>query len=69
MDDDNNLVVLSNDDKLVPSSAIYARLMKYSVPCLRVADARHADIFINKEYKNVLTTIINYIAIDSRINK
>lgn len=56
----NSIIVLSTEDELVPTSSIYKRCRKNNIPCLIINDARHADIFLSTDYKNVWNIILNF---------
>jgi hypothetical protein len=61
MSNNNNLVVVSKQDELVPSSKLYERMKRHNIPTLMVEDAHHADIFISKKFKTLLDRILTYI--------
>jgi pimeloyl-ACP methyl ester carboxylesterase len=61
MNNDNNLVVLSKNDNLVPSETLYRRFSKHNIPCLLVYDAFHADIFSGSIFKDVLSSVSNFV--------
>ena len=60
----DTLLVLSNEDSMVPSQSIYDRCKKYGVSCIRVSNAHHADIFLLDEYKGVWNTIKSFFTIN-----
>lgn len=61
MNNDNNLVVLSKNDNLVPTDTLYKRFRKHGIPCLLVYDAFHADIFFGSIFKEVLLSVGNFV--------
>jgi predicted alpha/beta hydrolase family esterase len=61
MSNDDNLVIVSKKDKLVPSSTLYQRMKRYDVPCIMVDDAGHSAIFIIKKFKSILMKINGYL--------
>jgi len=57
----NSIVVLSGDDKIVPSSKLHKKLAENNVACIYVNNARHADIFSMDEFSAVINAIIDHI--------
>lgn len=57
------LIVLSMDDKIVPSNALHKRLTKKGVPCITAAEAKHSDIFFISGFKSILNTLSYYLHI------
>lgn len=56
----NSLIVLSMEDKIVPSKEIYYHLSKKGIPCLQLINMDHGYIFIhNEEY--IYDILINFI--------
>lgn len=62
--DENYLVVLSTNDSIVPTNTIYKTLSEHNIPCIKVQDAVHAQVFCDNNFKEVLDKIIEYIKID-----
>lgn len=60
--DNKSVVVLSEDDAMVPSLTIFKKLTQNMVPCLLVEGAIHSDIFTNKEFQCVRDYIIDFVA-------
>jgi hypothetical protein len=59
----DSLLVLSNQDSMVPSNSIYQRCKKYHVQCIRVDNAHHADVFLLEEFRGVWETIKSFLTI------
>jgi len=57
----NSIVILSSDDKIVPSQKLHKKLENYGIACIYVNAAEHADIFSSDKYSTVINTIIDHI--------
>lgn len=57
-----NLVILSNNDQMVPIDSVYKRLMKHNIPCIMVHGAYHAEIFTTTTYDSVLNSITHFVS-------
>ncbi len=57
----NSLVIVSENDQIVPSDAIVERCKESDNSYMYVNDATHADIFLDKKYEHVLTYIRNFL--------
>lgn len=57
----NSIVILSGDDKIVPSPKLHKKLENYGIACIYVNTAEHADIFSLEKYSTVINTIIEHI--------
>ena len=60
--DNKSVVILSEEDAMVPSLTIFKKLTQNMVPCLLVEGAIHSDIFTNKEFQCVRDYIIDFVA-------
>lgn len=66
---DDTLVILSNEDQIVPSNKLYKTLLEHNIMCILVNDAEHADIFSSNVYNDVTNKIIKNIAYHVKNNK
>ena len=57
----DNLIILSEKDKMVPSLELYNRFVKNNILCMVVNDAYHAEIFTSDKYIDVLDKIRLYL--------
>ncbi len=58
---EDTLIVLSENDALVPSHALQRRMEKNSVQCMVVNNANHSDIFLYPEYAHALLAITAHV--------
>lgn len=58
---ENNFVILSENDNIVPSINIWNKLGQYCIPCMLVSNAIHGEIFFSQNYKEVINTLLFFI--------
>jgi rhodanese-related sulfurtransferase len=57
----NSVVVLSGDDKIVPSDKLHKKLAEHNIACIYVNNACHADIFSLEQFDTIINTIIDHL--------
>lgn len=58
---DNNLVILSGKDSIVPSHEIYNKMGEYGISCIMVNNAIHGQIFFSDDYAEVIKIMTNFL--------
>lgn len=61
----NTLIVVSEQDQVVPSDEIYNKMRKHNIECIYVKGAYHADMFMSDEFESVFDHVDNFIQIQS----
>jgi len=60
----NTHVLLSSDDKIVPSNTIHKKLMQHNIPCMYIETASHADVFSSNEFSDVISVLNNIVSLN-----
>lgn len=69
MENDKNLIILSDNDQLVPSKSIYNNLSEKNISCVMLEDSYHSDVFLQNKYSGFLGSIHEYLTNSIFINK
>lgn len=65
----NSLVIISENDQVVPTDQIYERMKKHDIECIYLKEAFHADMFMSSKYDKIFDHMDNYILSDLIIEK
>ena len=64
----NSLVIVSENDQIVPSDEIYEKMKKHNIECIYIKKAHHAEVFMTDEFNDVFEKI-NEFMFDNYVNK
>lgn len=57
----NNLIIVSQEDNIIPSNRLYNKMKNKNIHCLIVHDASHSEIFIAIKFKSILSYVNSFL--------